>query len=173
MGRPCGQLWHRFERKVVLHVNWFKPTLKIKPSLKNIFRNYCQHEDIYSSSSDILYQINSIVWTQRTFGHLSVAGWKLCIELASRGRVCWTFLYWHCSMKFRHGAGGALLMALLLSFLLTTCTTQESEESLELLDENNTVSTESPVSRIKHTHTHLLFTCQGLKGLWHCAWEIS
>ncbi|KAI7810126.1 erythroferrone [Triplophysa rosa] len=46
-------------------------------------------------------------------------------------------------MKLRHGAGGAL-MALLLSFLLTTCTTQDSEESLELLDENNTVSTESP-----------------------------
>ncbi|KAA0718985.1 Erythroferrone Complement C1q tumor necrosis factor-related protein 15 [Triplophysa tibetana] len=46
-------------------------------------------------------------------------------------------------MKVRHGAGGAM-MALLLSFLLTTCTTQDSEESLELLDENNTVSTESP-----------------------------
>lgn len=52
-------------------------------------------------------------------------------------------------------------MALLLSFLLTTCTTQDSEESLELLDENNTVSTESPVSHI--SYTHLLFTCQGLK----------
>ncbi|XP_059358234.1 erythroferrone [Carassius carassius] len=46
-------------------------------------------------------------------------------------------------MKLRHGARGALL-ALLLSLLLSTCTTQESEESLELQEENNTVSTESP-----------------------------
>lgn len=51
-------------------------------------------------------------------------------------------------------------MALLLSLLLTTCTTQESEESLELQEENNTVSTESPVSQM--LYTHLLYTCQCL-----------
>lgn len=68
----------------------------------------------------------------------------------------------YCSMKLKHGARGALL-ALLLSLLLSTCTTQESEESLELQEENNTVSTESPVSQIRYTH--LLFTCQGFKAV--------
>lgn len=46
-------------------------------------------------------------------------------------------------MKLSHGANGAL-MALLLSLLLTTCITQDSDENLELPEENNTVSTESP-----------------------------
>ncbi|XP_026137994.1 erythroferrone-like [Carassius auratus] len=46
-------------------------------------------------------------------------------------------------MKLWHGARGALL-ALLLSLLLFSCTTQESEKSLELQEENDTVSTESP-----------------------------
>jgi len=62
-------------------------------------------------------------------------------------------------MKLRRGTRGALL-ALLLGLLLTACTTQESEESLELQEEDNTVSTESPVSQMPYTH--LMYTCQGL-----------
>ncbi|XP_016389263.1 erythroferrone-like [Sinocyclocheilus rhinocerous] len=72
-------------------------------------------------------------------------------------------------MKLRHGARGALL-ALLLSLLLSTCTTQESEESLELQEENNTVSTESPdtvssdITNVSPHRTWIVFRDNSNKG---------
>ncbi|XP_043079339.1 erythroferrone [Puntigrus tetrazona] len=72
-------------------------------------------------------------------------------------------------MKLRNGARGALL-ALLLSLLLSTCTTQESEESLEIQEENNTVSTESPdtvssdITNVSPHRTWIVFRDNSNKG---------
>lgn len=52
---------------------------------------------------------------------------------------------WPCTMLHWHGPKGSIL-PLVLSLLLTTCAGQDSLEDLELDDESNSVSTESPVS---------------------------